>query len=136
MVRLAVLGLVLALALLTEASFFPISQLIRSDPFPEPKSYQPVPSSIQLNNITQRLDNFDLSNDATWEQRFYSNNEFYQPGGPIFVFLAGELSCRWYGKFPRSLWKFERANPNKSVSWTSKLYSIVLQANGRSLLTV
>ncbi|KAG4068454.1 hypothetical protein HA402_004794 [Bradysia odoriphaga] len=96
MVKFAVLGLILAFALLAEGSFLPIRHLFRGDPFPEPKSHEPVPSNVQLNNITQRLDNFDPLNEATWEQRFYSNNEFYQPGGPIFVFLAGEWEITPY----------------------------------------
>ncbi len=92
MAKFFVLGVMLAFMLLVDGSILHIPGLFRGDPFPEKKSDKPVPSNVQLQNITQRVDNFDLTNDATWEQRFYSNNEFYQPGGPIFVFLAGELT--------------------------------------------
>lgn len=85
-----IVGTILTIVLIVEGSFIPIPGLFRGDPFPEPKSYASVPANVQLSNITQRVDNFDPMNDATWEQRFYSNNQFYQPGGPIFVFLAGE----------------------------------------------
>lgn len=95
MAKFVVLGTILTFVLLVEGAFLPIPDLFRGDPFPESKySGRPVPSNVQLQNITQRLDNFDPTNDATWEQQFYSNNEFYQPGGPIFVFLAGEC-WRW-----------------------------------------
>lgn len=90
MVKLIVLGTILSFVLFAEGSLIPVPGLFRGDPFPEPKSDTPVPSNVQLNNFTQRVDNFDPMNGATWEQQFYSNNEFYQPGGPIFVFLAGE----------------------------------------------
>lgn len=93
MVKFIVLGTILSFVLLVEGSLIPIPGLFRGDPFPEPKTKTPtpVPSNVQLNNITQRVDNFDLTNDATFAQRFYSNDQFYQPGGPIFVFLAGEF---------------------------------------------
>lgn len=72
-------------------------KFFRGDPFPEPKSdNNPVPSNVVLHTITQRLDNFDPTNEATWEQRFYSNDQFYQPGGPLFVFLAGEWDITPY----------------------------------------
>lgn len=89
MVKFLVLSTILTFGLLVEG-FLPIPGLFRGDPFPEPKLPTPIPSNVQLNNITQRVDNFDPINDATWEQRYYSNDQFYQPGGPIFVFLAGE----------------------------------------------
>ncbi|KAJ6628026.1 putative serine protease F56F10.1 [Pseudolycoriella hygida] len=86
----------LTFVLLVEGTFLPIPGLFRGDPFPEPKSNTPIPSNVQLNTIVQRVDNFDPINSETWEQRFYSNNEFYQPGGPIFVFLAGEWDITPY----------------------------------------
>lgn len=89
MVKFVVLSVLMSLVLLVDGTLLPIPGLFRGDPFPEPKTWQAVPSNVQLNNITQRVDNFDPTNHATWQQQFYSNNEFYQPGGPIFVFLAG-----------------------------------------------
>lgn len=91
MIKSALLVGVMTLVLLSEGTLLPVPGLFRGDPFPEPKTVRAVPMNVQLNNITQRLDNFNPMNDATWQQQFYSNNEFYQPGGPIFVFLAGEF---------------------------------------------
>lgn len=40
--------------------------------------------------VTQRVDNFDPANDVTWQQRYLILNEFWQPGGCIFILLTGE----------------------------------------------
>lgn len=40
--------------------------------------------------VTQRVDNFDPTNDATWQQRYLILGEFWQPGGCIFILLTGE----------------------------------------------
>lgn len=45
--------------------------------------------SVTLNNVTQRVDNFDPQNEDTFEQRYFMNNEFFQPGGPIILMLGG-----------------------------------------------
>lgn len=96
MSKLIALNVLLCIFFTVEASLIPNSKLFRRDPFPEPKSDTPVPSNVVLNTITQRLDNFNPTNAATWEQQYYSNDEFYQPGGPIFVFLAGEWAITPY----------------------------------------
>lgn len=38
----------------------------------------------------QMLDHFDPTNTATWKQRFYTNREYYEPGGPVFLMIGGE----------------------------------------------
>lgn len=48
------------------------------------------PASIVLNTVTQRVDNFNPQNTATFEQRYYMNGEHFQPGGPLFIVLGGE----------------------------------------------
>lgn len=66
------------------------------DPFFNSNFDEPIPSNVSLEEIVQRLDNFDPSNLATWEQRYYVNNEYYSPGSPIFLFLAGEWTITPY----------------------------------------
>lgn len=65
--------------------------------------------AVKWNEIKQFVDNFDLQNHDTYKmvrknsklikeqsnrindlQRFISNDEFFQPDGPIFIFLGGE----------------------------------------------
>lgn len=45
----------------------------------------------------QLLDHFDATNVRTWQQRFYTNTEFYKPGGPVFLMIGGEgeATAKW-----------------------------------------
>lgn len=70
--------------------------LSRRDPFPEPENPPPGTSNIVEDWITQRLDNFDPTNDDTWEQRYLMTAEHFQSGGCIFLFLAGEWTLTEY----------------------------------------
>ncbi|XP_052232753.1 putative serine protease F56F10.1 [Dreissena polymorpha] len=38
----------------------------------------------------QRLDHFDGANFKVWSQRYFVNDTFYTPGGPIFLMIGGE----------------------------------------------
>ena len=40
--------------------------------------------------FTQKLDHFDAGETRTWQQRFQTNDSFYQPGGPAFLMIGGE----------------------------------------------
>lgn len=57
---------------------------------PNPAKEAPVPANIELLTIEQHIDNFNPQNHATFEQRYYTNSEFYRPGGPLYIFLSGE----------------------------------------------
>lgn len=70
--------------------------LNRRDPFPSEPENPPTPKNVVWGNITQQLDHFDLTNDATWTQRYLMNGEFFREGGVIFVFLAGEWTITPY----------------------------------------
>lgn len=60
-------------------------------PYHEPiDTGAPIPANVSLLTVTQRVDNFNAANLNTWEQRYFMNNEFYQPGAPIFLYLGGE----------------------------------------------
>ncbi|XP_040063933.1 putative serine protease K12H4.7 [Ixodes scapularis] len=47
--------------------------------------------------FTQNLCHFDPANTDTWKQRYFVSDEFYRPGGPVFLLLGGEgaASARW-----------------------------------------
>ncbi|GAB0098737.1 Peptidase S28 [Sergentomyia squamirostris] len=64
-----------------------LEKLYRPPPPPTPKSH---PRVVSEGWIEQLLDNFDEGNNATWLMRYLANDEFYQPGGPIFIFVGGE----------------------------------------------
>lgn len=55
----------------------------------QPKTSLPSSRVTVLNTVTQRVDNFDTQNEDTFEQRFLMNGEYFQPGGPLIVFLGG-----------------------------------------------
>ncbi|XP_067630738.1 putative serine protease K12H4.7 [Eurosta solidaginis] len=40
--------------------------------------------------IEQKLDHFNESNTETWQMRYLMNDQYYQEGGPIFIFVGGE----------------------------------------------
>ncbi|XP_055921973.1 putative serine protease K12H4.7 [Eupeodes corollae] len=47
-------------------------------------------ASATIKWIDQKLDNFDSKETRTWRMRYMSNDEFFVPGGPIFIFVGGE----------------------------------------------
>uniref|UniRef100_A0A1I8PJZ8 Serine protease K12H4.7 n=1 Tax=Stomoxys calcitrans TaxID=35570 RepID=A0A1I8PJZ8_STOCA len=40
--------------------------------------------------ITQKLDHFDENEERTWEMRYMVNDEYFEEGGPMFIYLGGE----------------------------------------------
>jgi len=70
--------------------------LQRRDPFPEPKNPPPSTGSVVEAWIEQRLDNFDPTNEATWQQRYMMNGEHFLEDGCIFLFLSGEWAITEY----------------------------------------
>ncbi|XP_055847737.1 putative serine protease K12H4.7 [Episyrphus balteatus] len=47
-------------------------------------------AQVKTSWIDQKLDNFDAKETRTWQMRYMSNDEFFVPGGPIFIFVGGE----------------------------------------------
>lgn len=73
----------------------------------EPKKYRPHPSRRFRHFVgapanpegkptppdqwfVQRLDHFHPTDETTWKQRYWVNEEFYRPGGPAFLMIGGE----------------------------------------------
>lgn len=38
----------------------------------------------------QQLDHFNPFNTQTWSQRYFTNTQFYKPGGPVFLMINSE----------------------------------------------
>lgn len=55
------------------------------------KSVQSKSQSALIFN--SRVDNFDLSNNATFSQRYYVNDQFWDGTGPVFYYISGEGTC-------------------------------------------
>lgn len=65
----------------------------RSFIFREPPIYGELrssPRAVTLHTIKQRVDNFDPQNNATYDMRYYRNDEFFKPGSPIIIYVGGE----------------------------------------------
>lgn len=71
-------------------------------PISNPESAQDLPQNYVESFITQRVDNFDLTNDATWQQRYLILGEFWAPGGCIFILLTGEWAVS-AGRFENTM---------------------------------
>ncbi|GLD52867.1 thymus-specific serine protease [Lates japonicus] len=40
--------------------------------------------------FTQKLDHFNGADSREWKQRYFVNEAFYRPGGPVFLMIGGE----------------------------------------------
>jgi len=45
---------------------------------------------VKTEYFTQLLDHFDVANQETWKQRYFSNDALYEEDGPVFLFIEGE----------------------------------------------
>ncbi|XP_026472568.1 LOW QUALITY PROTEIN: putative serine protease F56F10.1 [Ctenocephalides felis] len=45
----------------------------------------------------QNLDHFNPIENGTWKQRYFTNDQFYKPGGPVFLMIGGEgpITNKW-----------------------------------------
>ncbi|KAI8896483.1 hypothetical protein BC833DRAFT_566613, partial [Globomyces pollinis-pini] len=48
----------------------------------------------QFQYFTQPLDHFDANDKNQWKQRYYTVEDFYKPGGPVFFENGGEGEIR------------------------------------------
>lgn len=61
-----------------------------------PKSLQPPVTNaapdetVQTKWIQQRVNNFDLSDERTWQMRYMENSFFLEDGGVVFIHIGGE----------------------------------------------
>ncbi|XP_058446564.1 putative serine protease K12H4.7 [Malaya genurostris] len=103
MVNKVILTALLAVAAvaLTEAKPFKIAPIVQRmlDAFPVPKVPEGYvstnPRTIGYEFLT-RIDHFDAQNRAKFKFEYFSNDEYYQPGGPIFIFLGGNWPLMQY----------------------------------------
>uniref|UniRef100_A0A7E4UR46 Serine protease K12H4.7 n=1 Tax=Panagrellus redivivus TaxID=6233 RepID=A0A7E4UR46_PANRE len=57
---------------------------------PKPDRPADLSSRVADQHFVQQLDHFDASNNKTWLQRFWYNDQMYNPGGPQFLMIGGE----------------------------------------------
>ncbi|KAH7708094.1 Protein PCP-3 [Aphelenchoides avenae] len=72
--------------------------------------------------FTQKLDHFDSSNTVTWQQRYFVNDKYYKPGGPIFLIFGQE------GPSGEGEILYE---PLPEVTWAKKLNAMIFSLEHR-----
>jgi len=88
MFRLLIIVAVIGPALTTKIPLRHFKTQINREP--EIISNMKSTAAVELEYIEQQVDNFDPTNDATWQMRYYRNDEFFTRGGPIFIYVGGE----------------------------------------------
>jgi len=60
-------------------------------------------SNVAYSNewFEQTLDHFQPTDTRTWQQRYYAFHDFYESGGPVFLFIGGEGSLN---EMPGGAW--------------------------------
>jgi len=80
----------------------------------------------------QQLDHFDVVNNATWQQRYFTNSSFFKRDGPVFLQIGGEgeaspkwvvkgMMMEWANKFNALTFQLEhrfygKSHPTKDMS--------------------
>uniref|UniRef100_A0A914UYQ5 Serine carboxypeptidase S28 n=1 Tax=Plectus sambesii TaxID=2011161 RepID=A0A914UYQ5_9BILA len=57
---------------------------------PQPYDERDTKAEVLVHNFAQKLDHFDMSDNRVWLQEYWLNQQWYKPGGPIFLMLGGE----------------------------------------------
>lgn len=66
------------------------SRLHREPPPPPPQPFSVDAVTTQYFDV--RVDHFNAQETRTWRMRYMANDQFYIPGGPIFIYVGAEWS--------------------------------------------
>uniref|UniRef100_A0A1A9X1K7 Serine protease K12H4.7 n=1 Tax=Glossina brevipalpis TaxID=37001 RepID=A0A1A9X1K7_9MUSC len=69
-----------------DSIFLKTFQNLHKDPAPPAQTR----ASVQILSIKQQLDHFDQNETRTWSMRYMANDEFFEEGGPMFIYVGGE----------------------------------------------
>ena len=47
---------------------------------------------VQTEFYEQKLDHFSPTDTRTWKQKYFTNDEYYKEGGPVFLMIGGEAA--------------------------------------------
>lgn len=79
----------------------------------------PVRPSLAVEKwFEQRLDHFNPQDNRRWNMRYLENNEHFQDGGPIFIYVGGEWTIT-----------------SGSISYGSHIYDMAAELNGTLFYT-
>jgi 50S ribosomal subunit-associated GTPase HflX len=78
-------------ALLSLAGLLTATQVLA-----EEKVYQELRvEDFQTLNFTNKIDHFDESDNRTYTQRYFMNDQFWdKENGPVFLWICGEARCK------------------------------------------
>ncbi|XP_062555131.1 putative serine protease K12H4.7 [Armigeres subalbatus] len=99
LVLVALLGLAaVALAEHRPIKLAPIAKkILEAYPIPAvPEGYESTNPHTIGYKFRTRVDHFNPQNRDTFEFEYFSNDQFYQPGGPIFIFVGGNWPLSQY----------------------------------------
>ncbi|XP_055641290.1 putative serine protease K12H4.7 [Toxorhynchites rutilus septentrionalis] len=67
-----------------------LQHLLDTQSIPKPpQGYVPTEQRSTAHTFRTRVDHFNPQNRETFNFGYYSNDEYYQPGGPIFIYVGG-----------------------------------------------
>lgn len=71
------------------------------------RSPRPSTANCTENFITQHLDHFSFTNDATFQQRYYTYEKYYsnEKGGPVFFYTGNEADVGLYVNATGLIWE-------------------------------
>ena len=65
----------------------------------------PGTPNVTLNWYTQQLDHFDFREKASWQQRYFTYDTHWAPGGPILFYCGNEASVELYVNATGLMWE-------------------------------
>ncbi|XP_075043004.1 thymus-specific serine protease [Mixophyes fleayi] len=84
--------------------------------------------------LTQPLDHFNRRNNATYKQRYWVNEEFWQrPGGPVFLYIGGESSESEYSVLAGEHVELAQKHRALLVSLEHRYYGASINPDGLTL---
>ena len=107
---LRVLGASLLVALWTSAQLAAAAEPRPLSRAWVPETDVPTPTSADcyLSHFTQRLDHFSTTDPRTFSQRYFWNDTFFQPGGPILYYTGNEADVTLYVNATGLMWQHAR----------------------------
>ena len=83
----------------------------RRRPVAVPRLGTPHPTSANctLHRVSQNLDHFDFTTNATFEQRVFVHADHWAPGGPIFLYCGNEDDVTLYVNATGLMWEHAAA---------------------------
>jgi len=85
----------------------------------------------------QKLDHFDHQDMRTWKQRYFVNDTYWQPGGPIFLQIGGEGAISPLYVLTMEYVEYAKASfPSSNMPSSSDRHIIVIASSDRHIIVI